>query len=53
MQGNRIKKAKEALTFFIRSLPVGCKFSIISFGSNHEFLEVNGEKLIVCNDKNA
>lgn len=40
MGGDRIEKAKEALALFIRSLPVGCHFSIISFGSKYTTLAV-------------
>jgi hypothetical protein len=36
---NRMKVAKEAMDLFIRSLPKGCKFSIISFGSHWEALQ--------------
>ena len=31
--------AKNALSIFIRSLPVDCKFSILSFGSYYEAME--------------
>jgi Mg-chelatase subunit ChlD len=34
MRGDRIEAAKEALNLFIRGLPKGSKFSILSFGSN-------------------
>ena len=34
----RMELAKDALAIFIRSLPVGCRFSIISFGSRYEGL---------------
>jgi len=36
---NRMEVAKNALDLFIRSLPKGCKFSIISFGSWWEAIE--------------
>ncbi|EAX94687.1 von Willebrand factor type A domain containing protein [Trichomonas vaginalis G3] len=34
MTGSRILKAIECMRMFIQSLPVGCRFSIIKFGSN-------------------
>lgn len=36
MQGTNIKVARKALQLFVQSLPEGCKFSIISFGSSWE-----------------
>ena len=36
---NRMEVAKQALDLFIRSLPKGCKFSIISFGSYWEAIQ--------------
>ena len=36
---NRIATAREALSLFIRSLPTGCKFSVISFGSHWDCLK--------------
>lgn len=36
MSGRRIEKAKEALIFFIKSLPGGSYFNIYSFGSHFE-----------------
>ena len=38
MSGHRIKLAVQALTIFIRSLPVGCRFSVKSFGSKFTWL---------------
>lgn len=38
MSGSRIKKARECLDLFIRSLPQGCFFNIIRFGSRYEKL---------------
>lgn len=35
MAGSRITKAKEALKFFLQSLPVGCRYAIYGFGSNY------------------
>ena len=40
MSGSRVETAKEALKVFLRSLPVGCSFSLISFGSNMELLHL-------------
>ena len=31
-----ISMAREALKLFVQSLPIGCKFSIISFGNKYE-----------------
>jgi hypothetical protein len=38
MGGTRIKLAIQALKVFLKSLPVGVKFNICSFGSSHSFL---------------
>jgi uncharacterized protein with von Willebrand factor type A (vWA) domain len=35
MQGEKMEMTKEALKLFIKSLPAGCRFEIISFG--HSF----------------
>jgi hypothetical protein len=37
MQQTRIELAKQALKVFLKSLPVGVKFNICSFGSQHSF----------------
>ena len=38
MGGNRIKKAKEALIFFLKSLPEGSYFNVYSFGNSYKKL---------------
>ena len=38
MDGDRIKKAKEALIVFLKSLPEKSYFNIISFGTSFELL---------------
>ena len=43
MSGRRIETCKAALKLFIQSLPVGCKFSIISFGTNDSCMTIDGE----------
>ena len=50
MAGHRMDTCKAALKLFIKSLPVGAKFSIISFGSNHECMKINGDEVIEYND---
>ena len=49
---NRMKLAIEALSIFIRSLPVDCKFSVIGFGSYFQFLvgKDNNELLSYTNE---
>ena len=46
MSGKRMKLANEALTIFIRSLPVGCRFSVYSFGDEFTWMthESDNEK---------
>ena len=54
MWGQRIVKAKEALILFIRSLPAGCKFSVINYGSTQSYLYVNGrQNVIEYNEQNV
>ncbi|KAH8901639.1 VIT-domain-containing protein [Thozetella sp. PMI_491] len=36
--GHKISNVKTALNVFLKSLPLGVKFNICSFGSNHSFL---------------
>ena len=43
---DRIEKAKKALELFIRSLPIGCTFSIVSYGSHYELLFVDKISII-------
>jgi uncharacterized protein with von Willebrand factor type A (vWA) domain len=38
MYGQTIKLAVEALKLFLHSLPVGCRFNVLSFGSNYTAL---------------
>jgi len=37
MSGSRIEITKEALNLFIQSLPVGCQFVILGFGSDSHY----------------
>ena len=52
MQGSRMETSKEALKLFMRSLPVKCKFAIVSFGTKFSFMEIDGQKIIDYNNKN-
>lgn len=38
MSGSRIQTAKEALIFFLKSLPIDSYFNVVSFGSKYELL---------------
>ncbi|KAK3393949.1 von Willebrand factor type A domain-containing protein [Podospora didyma] len=42
--GIKIPNLKAALHVFLKSLPIGVKFNICSFGSNHEFLFKKGSQ---------
>jgi Mg-chelatase subunit ChlD len=54
MWGDRIVKAKEALTLFLRSLPEGCKFTVINYGSTQDYLLVKNEiNVIEYNEENV
>jgi hypothetical protein len=44
MDGTRINKAKEALVYFLRSLPQDSYFNVISFGSGTELLFPQNKK---------
>lgn len=44
MSGTRIEGLKSALRVFLKSIPVGAKFNICSFGSTHEFLFRDGSR---------
>ena len=48
---NRMELAIEAMELFIRSLPPGCKFSIISFGSNFDSLCYEDSDTLTCEEK--
>ncbi|KAK4099397.1 VIT-domain-containing protein [Parathielavia hyrcaniae] len=43
-QGSKVANLKTALHLFLKSLPVGVKFNICSFGSRHELLFPDGSR---------
>ena len=48
---NKIELARQAMSLFLKSLPMNCHFNIIRFGSSHESLFSNVTS--VYNEKNA
>lgn len=50
---NRIVTVVDAVKIFMRSLPNGSSFSIISFGSESCFMEINGLNVVPYNQANA
>ena len=53
MGGRRIEITKDALKLFMQSLPVGCNFSVIGFGSNPEFCHSSKNEKIWQYDDNS
>ena len=53
MNSGRISKAKQALILFMRSLPLGCYFRIVSFGTNHTSLEIKDMTIVPYDDDTA
>ncbi len=45
MGGSSMEQAKAALSLFLHSIPAGCHFNIVSFGSRHEFFFKRGSRL--------
>ena len=39
MSGQKMEVTKDALKLFLKSLPFGCKFDIVSFGSDFQYLQ--------------
>ena len=50
MSGSFIRSARETLVFFLKSLPEGCYFNIIGFGSSYEKLF---PRSVVYNEKHS
>ena len=49
----RIGLARDALAIFVRSLPVGSKFSIISFGSRHSYINYHNVEFGIPYDEGS
>ncbi|XP_037799719.1 von Willebrand factor A domain-containing protein 5A-like isoform X7 [Penaeus monodon] len=45
MQGETMQSARATLLLFLKSLPVGCFFNIVSFGSSFSFLFPSGSEM--------
>lgn len=48
---SRISVANDALKLFLRSLPEGCTFSILGFGTSFDWYEDNGQNQIHYNEE--
>lgn len=46
MSGPRMQATKEAMKLFLQSLQPDAHFSVISFGSRYELMQINGEKIL-------
>ncbi|XP_036356119.1 LOW QUALITY PROTEIN: von Willebrand factor A domain-containing protein 5A [Octopus sinensis] len=44
MSGEKIEAAKDTLLLFLKSLPLGCSFNVISFNNDFEFLFKEGSR---------
>ncbi|XP_018023798.1 von Willebrand factor A domain-containing protein 5A isoform X2 [Hyalella azteca] len=44
MHGHNMQSARAVLLLFLKSLPPGCRFNIVSFGSTHSFLFKEGSR---------
>ncbi|KAF2356295.1 VIT domain [Trinorchestia longiramus] len=45
MNGEKIQSARAVLLLFLKSLPPGCRFNIVCFGSSHFFLFKEGSRV--------
>ena len=50
---NRMNIVKKSLDLFIRSLPAGCKFSIIQFGSRFETMKFKDNECMILDDETS